>query len=205
MTALLGSYCSGASKGIASQANIDNFLQVSYASTSEDLSNVNFYRYFARTAPSDAVQGPLLAKTLIALGLTPYIAVVHQTASYAASLAKSIVQKYGESGQYQVLLTYAFDSESTSDEEYHDIIFRIGQSGAGMTKAQCCFVLMSQLTGGMCCAVVACCCSSLSCDRVRGLPRHRHQGLCGGGAPPRAVHVTGDVGGRGCVDRLAAA
>mmetsp|Transcript_18994 Transcript_18994/g.31742 ORF Transcript_18994/g.31742 Transcript_18994/m.31742 type:complete len:992 (-) Transcript_18994:1956-4931(-) len=114
---------------IATQANIANFFQISYASTNEALSNVNQYRYFTRTAASDAIQGPLLAKSLIELGVTPIIAVVHLLDGYSASLASSIIQKYQETGEYYVLLTLPFDSATTSDEDYHDIIFRVGESG----------------------------------------------------------------------------
>jgi branched-chain amino acid transport system substrate-binding protein len=131
MTAMLGAFCSSASMSIATQANIANFFQISYASTNEALSNVNQYRYFTRTAPSDAIQGPLLAKSLILLGITPYIAVVHLVDSYSSSLAKQIILKYEETDQYTVLMTYSFDSAGKTDADYDDIVFRIGESGCG--------------------------------------------------------------------------
>ena len=131
MTAGVGAFCSGASMSIATQANIEDFFQISYASTNEALSNVDQYRYFARTAASDAIQGPLLAKSLVLLGATPYMAVLHLTDSYSASLAKAVIQQYEESGENKVLLTYAFDSDQISEEEYGDIIFKAGESGAG--------------------------------------------------------------------------
>ena len=137
MTALIGAFCSGASMSIATQANIENFFQISYSSTNEDLSDINQYRYFARTAASDAIQGPLLAKSLVSLGLTPYIAVVHLLDGYSASLAESIVQSYQDSGEYFVLITLSFDGATTSDEDYDDIIFKIGESGSGEYNCYC--------------------------------------------------------------------
>lgn len=131
MTAVVGAFCSGASMAIATDANSQDFFQISYASTNEALSDVDQYRYFARTAASDAIQGPLLAKSLIALGATPFLAVMHLTDSYSSSLAKAVIQKYEESGEYLVLLTLPFDSEETSDADYHDLVFQVGESGAG--------------------------------------------------------------------------
>lgn len=68
--------------------------QVSYASTAESLSDKDMYEYFTRTCGSDSAQGPALARTLEALGIFPFIAVVHTDASYSVSLSNSFSSRF---------------------------------------------------------------------------------------------------------------
>jgi ABC-type branched-subunit amino acid transport system substrate-binding protein len=82
------------SSGAAIYNNDYAITQVAYASTAEFLSDKDLYEYFARTCGSDSAQGPALAQTLHAVGITPYIAVVHTTDSYSVSLSNSFSTRF---------------------------------------------------------------------------------------------------------------
>ena len=84
------SYCS---KAASIYGNTLYLPQISYGSTSIDLSNKDSYHYFARTCASDDAQGPALVNTLGDLGAVPYAAVVYSIDDYASSLANSFVNR----------------------------------------------------------------------------------------------------------------
>ena len=58
---IIGAACSGASKGVATVATLVQAPQISYSSTSPDLSDSAAYPYFSRVAVSDTLQSSALA------------------------------------------------------------------------------------------------------------------------------------------------
>jgi hypothetical protein len=82
------------SAGAAIYNNEYAITQVSYASTSEGLSDKDLYEFFTRTCGSDSAQGPALAKTLQSLGIVPFIAVVHTDDDYSVSLSNSFSTRF---------------------------------------------------------------------------------------------------------------
>jgi hypothetical protein len=82
------------SKASSIYGNTIYLPQISYASTSVDLSNKDSYHYFARTCASDDAQGPTLVNALTDLGIVPYVAIIYTTDNYATSLTNSFATRY---------------------------------------------------------------------------------------------------------------
>lgn len=82
------------SKGSGGYGNTIYLTQISYASTSVDLSNKDTYHYFARTCAADDKQGSAIVTALEGLGAVPYVAVVYTVDDYATSLANSFSSRY---------------------------------------------------------------------------------------------------------------
>lgn len=77
------------SKTTAAYGGPQTLPQISFKSTTTDLSDKDEYPYFARTCASDSAQGPSLSSLLMDIGVAPYIAMVSTTDDYAVSMSKS--------------------------------------------------------------------------------------------------------------------
>jgi hypothetical protein len=67
--------------------------QISFKSSTTELSEKNLYPYFGRTCANDAAQGPALSSLLIQIGITPYIAMVSTTDGYATSMSAAFAER----------------------------------------------------------------------------------------------------------------
>ena len=87
---VVGAACSGASMGANTVLSAAGIPQVSYASTSPDLSDAAAYPSFYRVVPSDAFQGSVVADVMTA-DMQDNVAVVHMTNAYGSGLADAFV------------------------------------------------------------------------------------------------------------------
>ena len=87
---VVGAACSGASMGANAVLSAAGIPQVSYASTSPDLSDAAAYPSFFRVVPSDAFQGSVVADVMAA-DMQDNVAVVHMTNAYGSGLADAFV------------------------------------------------------------------------------------------------------------------
>eukprot|EP00604_Paraphysomonas_vestita_P000492 CAMPEP_0174826116 /NCGR_PEP_ID=MMETSP1107-20130205/43522_1 /TAXON_ID=36770 /ORGANISM="Paraphysomonas vestita, Strain GFlagA" /LENGTH=370 /DNA_ID=CAMNT_0016058575 /DNA_START=804 /DNA_END=1913 /DNA_ORIENTATION=- len=124
---LIGAECSAGSISTAALGNSLTLPQISFKSSTTELSDKDLYPYFARTCASDAAQGPALTNLLINLGISPYVALVSTTDGYGVSMSESFASSYESSGNI-ILVNIVYTPSSTTD--YDEIITQIAQSGA---------------------------------------------------------------------------
>ena len=124
VVAVAGAACSGASIGANSVLSSYGIPQVSYASTSPELSNSSSYPGFMRVIPSDGQQGQANNYVLNQTGDS------NPALVYADSLwwlGDSFIQSYGESnlcGEWSY-----YDWEITSDDDFSDEVYSIVGEG----------------------------------------------------------------------------
>lgn len=104
---VIGAYCSLArytsalchfltaiSASVASYGKSVVLPQISYASSSTQLTDANNYPYFSRVCPSDNDQAALLVTLLETCGIVPYIAVVYfAEIEYSSLLSSNFISK----------------------------------------------------------------------------------------------------------------
>jgi ABC-type branched-subunit amino acid transport system substrate-binding protein len=81
------------SEGASRYGNTITLPQISYSSTSTTLSDKEEFTYFARTCYSDNAQGRLLAEMLPQVGLSPFVAVISMSSTYATSLSTAFIDR----------------------------------------------------------------------------------------------------------------
>eukprot|EP00602_Paraphysomonas_sp_CaronLab_P005348 CAMPEP_0185017998 /NCGR_PEP_ID=MMETSP1103-20130426/842_1 /TAXON_ID=36769 /ORGANISM="Paraphysomonas bandaiensis, Strain Caron Lab Isolate" /LENGTH=1593 /DNA_ID=CAMNT_0027547641 /DNA_START=63 /DNA_END=4844 /DNA_ORIENTATION=- len=124
---LIGAECSSGSKTTASYGNSLYLPQISFKSTSTELSDKDAYQYFARTCASDAAQGPAVASLLMKIGVSPYIVVVSTDDDYAEGLSSSFATSYENAGN--IILDSIIYTSGDPSVDYDGIIDRIAQTG----------------------------------------------------------------------------
>ena len=129
---MVGAFCSDASIGASRFGNTIYATQISYASTSNALSDKDEYIYFARTCFADKSQGELLVNVLEDVGLVPYISVIASSDSYAQSLSQEVIDNYNAKG-YVVLLEHTYTPSQNDTESYLSILDLIAASGSPVT------------------------------------------------------------------------
>ena len=130
---VIGSTCSDSSKGAAKIGNNYYIPQISYASTSNELSDKDEYRYFARTIGADSSQGRLLVDMLEDVGLVPFLAVISTSDSYAKSLSSEIKDSYTGHG-HKLLYEHEYTpTQSDGNERYELILNELAATGSPVT------------------------------------------------------------------------
>lgn len=95
--ALIGAAASGQSLAIIDRVTGAEVVQCSGSNTAPNFTDYNDQGYYFRTAPSDALQGPVLAETIIADGHAN-IAIVARADDYGVGLAGATAQALQEAG-----------------------------------------------------------------------------------------------------------
>ena len=127
----VGATCSDASKGAARYGNTIYTTQLSYLSTSVDLSDKDEYIYFGRTCYTDDIQAKLLVDVIDNLGIVPFISVVHGPGAFFNSLSDSIVSYYEEKGH--IVLQAIEVQPSVSVQDYMDALDMLASLGTPAT------------------------------------------------------------------------
>jgi branched-chain amino acid transport system substrate-binding protein len=105
--ALIGAAASGMSLAIIDRVTGAEVVQCSGSNTAPNFTDYNDGGYYFRTAPSDALQGPILAETIIADGHSR-VAIVARADDYGVGLADATAQSLQEAGA-TVVLNEAYD------------------------------------------------------------------------------------------------
>jgi branched-chain amino acid transport system substrate-binding protein len=95
--ALIGAAASGQSLAIIDRVTGAEVVQCSGSNTAPNFTDYNDQGYYFRTAPSDALQGPVLAETIIADGYSN-VAIVARADDYGVGLATATSQALEEAG-----------------------------------------------------------------------------------------------------------
>ena len=130
---VIGAGCSDSSKGAAKIGNNYYIPQISYASTSNELSDKDEYRYFARTIGADSSQGRLLVDMLEDVGLVPFLAIISTSDSYAKSMSAEIKDSYTGHG-HKLLYEHEYTpTQSDGNERYELILNELAATGSPVT------------------------------------------------------------------------
>ncbi|MFC5994112.1 ABC transporter substrate-binding protein [Pseudonocardia hispaniensis] len=108
--AVIGAAASGMTLAIIDRVTGANVVQCSGSNTAPNLTDYNDNGYYVRTAPSDALQGPVLAETVVADGHSR-VAIVARADDYGRGLAKATAQALEEAGA-TVALNETYDPNS---------------------------------------------------------------------------------------------
>lgn len=104
---LIGAAASGQSLAIIDKVTGAQVVQCSGSNTAPNFTNYDDGGYYFRTAPSDALQGPVLAETVVADG-NSNVAIVARADDYGAGLAQATAQALEEAGA-TVALNQTYD------------------------------------------------------------------------------------------------
>jgi branched-chain amino acid transport system substrate-binding protein len=108
--ALLGAAASGQSLAIIDRVTGSQVVQCSGSNTAPNFTDYNDQGFYFRTAPSDALQGPVLAETIVADGHSN-VAIVARADDYGVGLADATAQSLEEAGA-TVALNETYDPNS---------------------------------------------------------------------------------------------
>ncbi|WP_028929727.1 ABC transporter substrate-binding protein [Pseudonocardia asaccharolytica] len=100
--AVIGAAASGMSLAIIDRVTGAQVVQCSGSNTAPNFTDYNDAGYYFRTAPSDALQGPVLAETIISDGHSR-VAIVARADDYGVGLAGATAQALKEAGATVVL------------------------------------------------------------------------------------------------------
>lgn len=95
--ALIGAAASGQSLAIIDRVTGAEVVQCSGSNTAPNFTDYDDGGYYVRTAPSDALQGPVLAETIVADGFSN-VAIVARADDYGAGLAEATATALTEAG-----------------------------------------------------------------------------------------------------------
>lgn len=108
--ALIGAAASGQSLAIIDKVTGAQVVQCSGSNTAPNFTNYEDGGYYFRTAPSDALQGPVLAETIIADGHSN-VAIVARADDYGVGLAEATATALEEAGA-TVALNQTYDPDA---------------------------------------------------------------------------------------------
>lgn len=109
--AIIGAAASGMSLAIIDRITSDQVVQCSGSNTAPTFTDYDHGGFYVRTAPSDALQGPVLAETIINDGHTDVV-IVHLEDDYGVGLANA-TQEGLEAGGANVISNQGFDGNAT--------------------------------------------------------------------------------------------
>lgn len=107
---LIGAAASGQSLAIIDKVTGGQVAQCSGSNTAPNFTDYQDGGYYFRTAPSDALQGPVLAETVVADGHSN-VAIVARADDYGAGLAQATAQALEEAGA-TVALNQTYDPDA---------------------------------------------------------------------------------------------
>lgn len=109
--AVIGAAASGMSLAIIDRITSDQVVQCSGSNTAPTFTDYEHGGFYVRTAPSDALQGPVLAETIINDGHQEVV-IVHLEDDYGLGLAQA-TQEHLEAGGANVISSEGFDGNAT--------------------------------------------------------------------------------------------
>ncbi|MGH3505527.1 MAG: ABC transporter substrate-binding protein [Nocardioidaceae bacterium] len=110
--AVIGAAASGMSLAIIDKVTGSKVVQCSGSNTAPTFTTYDDGGYYFRTAPSDALQGPVLADTVISDGHSK-VAIVARADDYGKGLAAATAKSLKSSGA-SVVLNEAYDTKATN-------------------------------------------------------------------------------------------
>ena len=119
LAGVVGAFTSGVSLVVANFLRVFEIPQISYASTSETLSNKDIYSYFLRTVPPDSFQARAMVDIIKKFGWT-YISTVNSHGEYGEngiSNVKQLAKKEGICIDVEKQL-----SPFPTDDEYREVV-----------------------------------------------------------------------------------
>ena len=122
---VIGSYCSSSSQAIASHGARTALPQVSSSASSISLSNKEVYPYFTRTCSGNDETSVALINLFEDLGLSPFIAIVFDTNSYAQDISDTFVNGWVERG-YEVLGIISLGDYDNSYDTVVNVLASLG-------------------------------------------------------------------------------
>jgi branched-chain amino acid transport system substrate-binding protein len=122
---ILGAAASGVSAAIYDKVAGSNMVMCSGSNTGALFSSSDYDPWYFRTAPSDTLQGPLLARVALEDSFQTF-AIAYQNTEYGAGLANSVKDGFEQNGA-EVLGFIAYDPNATS---FTDVADEVAASGA---------------------------------------------------------------------------
>lgn len=110
--AILGAAASGMTKAVIDSITGAEVVQCSGSNTAPDLTDYPDGGYYFRTAPSDLMQGPVLAETILADGHQS-VAIIYRADDYGEGLANSVSEALEASGA-EVTAKESYDPNATN-------------------------------------------------------------------------------------------
>ncbi|GAA3976552.1 ABC transporter substrate-binding protein [Thermobifida alba] len=110
--AVLGAAASGMTMAIIDSVTGAEVVQCSGSNTSPDLTDYEDGGYYFRTAPSDLLQGPVLAETILGDGHQS-VAVAYRADDYGEGLANSVIEALEASGA-EITAKESYDPNATN-------------------------------------------------------------------------------------------
>jgi branched-chain amino acid transport system substrate-binding protein len=109
--AIVGAAASGMTLAIINKVTGANVVECSASNTAPTLTNYKDNGYYFRTAPSDALQGPVLAQTIVGDGHSK-VAIVARADDYGKGLANATAKSLQQSGA-TVVVNQTYDPNTT--------------------------------------------------------------------------------------------
>jgi branched-chain amino acid transport system substrate-binding protein len=122
---ILGAAASGVSAAIYDKVAGSNMVMCSGSNTGAAFSSSDYDPWYYRTAPSDTLQGPLLARVALEDSFQTF-AIAYQNTEYGSGLATSVKDGFEQNGA-EVLGFIAYDPNATS---FTDVADEVAASGA---------------------------------------------------------------------------
>jgi branched-chain amino acid transport system substrate-binding protein len=122
---ILGAAASGVSAAIYDKVAGSNMVMCSGSNTGAAFSSTDYDPWYFRTAPSDTLQGPLLARVALDDSFQTF-AIAYQNTEYGSGLATSVKDAFEQNGA-EVLGFIAYDPNATS---FTDVADEVAASGA---------------------------------------------------------------------------
>ena len=119
LAGVVGAYTSGVSAVVANFLRVFEIPQISYASTSETLSNKDIYSYFFRTVPPDSFQARAMVDIIKKFGWT-YISTVNSDGEYGENGVR-ILRQLAKENDICIDIARKLSAFPT-DEEYKGVI-----------------------------------------------------------------------------------
>lgn len=147
IVSVIGAAFSGVSLNIANLLRLFEIPQISYASTSAELSNKDKYGYFMRTVPPDKLQAQAFADIVRYFNWT-YVSTVASAGEYGESGIESFKKQYKSSGQC-IAAEVKIRSEPTA-KDFEEAVINLYSTKAGVdnrAKVVILFVSVDDATG----------------------------------------------------------
>ena len=119
LAGVVGAYTSGVSAVVANFLRVFEIPQISYASTSETLSNKDIYSYFLRTVPPDSFQARAMVDIIKKFGWT-YISTVNSHGEYGENGVRTL-KKFAKENDICIDVARKLSAFPT-DDEYKDVV-----------------------------------------------------------------------------------
>ena len=122
---VMGAACSGTSLAILDTAIAAEVVMVSPSNTSPQFSKIDKKGFYARTAPSDLLQGDVLASLLVEDGVQT-VSIISRADSYGRGLAEATAAAFEAAGGTVKTIVY----HATDASEFTSEVTAVGKGGA---------------------------------------------------------------------------